>query len=109
MPNEKLQKIGKSLRELRLQMGLTFEQAAEKAHLAKSTIQRIEYGDEGLTLSTLINYMKGICDPSASDRLIDAISSVVSKETSKIKTKAEQRETALILMRLAKGEEINED
>lgn len=62
--------IGTQLTAWRKLQNLTAQQVAERANIALSTLRRVEHGDPGVTLETLLGVLRAL---GALDRMVDAL------------------------------------
>lgn len=62
--------IGAHLTAWRKLQNLTTKQVAERANISLSTLQRVEHGDSGVTLGTLLGVLRGL---GAMDRMVEAL------------------------------------
>lgn len=62
--------IGTQLTAWRKLQNLTAQQVAERANIGLSTLRRVEHGDPGVTLETLLGVLRAL---GALDRMVDAL------------------------------------
>ena len=62
--------IGMQLTAWRKLQNLTARQVAERANVGQSTLRRLEHGDPGVTLETLLSVLRAL---GALDRMVDAL------------------------------------
>ena len=62
--------IGTQLTAWRKLQKLTAQQVAERANIGLSTLRRVEHGDPGVTLETLLGVLRAL---GALDRMVDAL------------------------------------
>lgn len=61
--------IGERLRAWRKLQGLTAEQVAQRANVSRPALRRLENGEPGVTLETLLNVLRAL---GQLDRVVDA-------------------------------------
>ena len=62
--------IGTQLTAWRKLLNLTALQVAERANISRSTLRRLEHGDTGVSLETVLSVVRAL---GALDRLVDAL------------------------------------
>jgi transcriptional regulator with XRE-family HTH domain len=62
--------IGTQLTAWRKLQNLTAQQVAERANIGPSTLRRVEHGDLGVTLDTLLGVLRAL---GAMDRMVEAL------------------------------------
>lgn len=62
--------IGTQLTAWRKLQNLTAQQVSERANIGPSTLRRLEHGDPGVTLETLLSVLRAL---GALDRMVDAL------------------------------------
>jgi transcriptional regulator with XRE-family HTH domain len=62
--------IGTQLTAWRKLQNLTAQQVAERANIGLSTLRRVEHGDPGVTLETVLGVLRAL---GALDRMVDAL------------------------------------
>lgn len=62
--------IGSQLAAWRKIENLTAQQVAERAHIARDTLRRLEHGEVGVSLETVLSVARAL---GALDRLVDAL------------------------------------
>ncbi|CAN5596836.1 helix-turn-helix transcriptional regulator [soil metagenome] len=61
--------VGSHLAAWRKMQNLTAQQVAERANISRDTLRRLEHGDPGVSLATVLNVARGL---GLLDRLVDA-------------------------------------
>ncbi|GAB06939.1 helix-turn-helix domain-containing protein [Gordonia amarae] len=62
--------IGKQLALWRRMQNLTAQQVAERADISRDTLRRLEHGDPGVTMASLLGVLRAL---GALDRAVDAL------------------------------------